>query len=114
MHRTRGAHAAAALAAGAAISGAAQSATGGCDGLEEVVGFTLVAATRVEGEFSGCDFDRLVAFENGLSLRCSEQRPTEAQQPPAYVFLRQIGLEGHTLSLLKVCIAGHMYNMREP
>lgn len=113
MHKRKQARAAATLAAGMAVCGAAQSAAG-CDGLEEVVGFTLVAATRVQGEFNGCEFDRLVEFENGLALRCSEQRPTEARQPPAYVFLRQIGLEGNTLSLLKVCIAGHIYNMRKP
>lgn len=113
MHKTTQARAAAVLATGMAVCGAAPCAAG-CEGLEEVVGFTLVAATRVQGEFNGCDFDRLVEFENGLALRCSEQRPTRTQQPAAYVFLRQIGLEGNTLSLLKVCIAGHMYNMRKP
>jgi hypothetical protein len=85
-----------------------------CDDLEQVVGFTLVASTRVQGEFQGCDYDRLVAFDNGLTLRCSEHRPKQAQHPKALVFLRQFDVGGGTVSMVKACIDGEIYATRKP
>jgi hypothetical protein len=113
-HHTKRARATALLAMGLALAGTARSAGDGCEGLEEVVGFTLVAATRVQGQFDGCAYDRLVAFENGLTLRCSQNLSTHAQQPRAYVFLRQLPVGDDALALVKVCIAGEMYTMRKP
>lgn len=84
-----------------------------CDELDEVVGYTLVAHTNVRGSFEGCDHDKLIEFDNGWILRCSEYGYSYAYHPDAFIFAKRITYQGRTLTILKVCIDDEMYDMRE-
>src|SRR5437879_10788045 len=39
--------------------------------LTNLEGYTIIAATQVEGDFEGCDFDKVIRFTDGKRLRCS-------------------------------------------
>jgi len=42
-----------------------RSAFADCDA-EELVGYTILARTSVNGDFEGCDFDRVIRYANGM------------------------------------------------
>lgn len=86
-----------------------------CD-LSRVVGYTLVAAKTVthyieEGRgrneskdgFEGCDFDRIIVFEDGTGVRCAGFGYQFAFRPTAYVFAR----DGN----MKMCVDDELYDI---
>jgi hypothetical protein len=82
-----------------------------CD-LSRVVGFTLVAkktvvayiedGKRVDG-FNGCNFDRVLVFEDNTGLRCDEYNYAYAYMPDAYLFA--------TSTRIKGCIDDEWYDL---
>ena len=39
-------------------------------------GWVIAAVTQVDGSFSGCEYDRAIAFINGMVFKCSEYKST--------------------------------------
>lgn len=82
-----------------------------CD-LGRVVGFTLVAkktivayiehGSRVDG-FNGCNFDRILVFEDNTGLRCAEYNYAYAYRPDAYLFANSTSIKG--------CIEDEWYDL---
>ena len=42
------------------------------DALAGLVGFTIVAASKVKGDFEGADFEKLVGLDNGMIFQFNE------------------------------------------
>lgn len=53
-----------------------------------LVGFTIVAATNVRGDFEGADFDKPVALDNGMIFTFSTYSYTYSYRPSAVVMAR--------------------------
>jgi hypothetical protein len=79
--------------------------------LDRVVGYTLVTKKVVAGyiqndkksdEFSGCDFDRILVFDDNTGVRCSGYSYHYAYRPTAYIFVGS--------SALKLCIDGDWFD----
>jgi hypothetical protein len=70
--------------------------------LGELVGFTVVADTNIQGEFEGPDFDRVVKLDNGWVVEFHEYDYFYEYHPEVVVLARQIG----TVVLYKVGIEG--------
>ncbi len=84
-----------------------------CD-LSSLVGYTLIAAKTVDGsidkdgqrtsDFNGCDYDRVIVFDDGTGVACSQYGYQYAYRPKAYVFARG--------SALKLCVGSQVYEAR--
>jgi hypothetical protein len=82
-----------------------------CD-LSRVVGFTLIAkktvvayiedGKRVDG-FNGCNFDRVLVFEDNTGLRCDGYNYAYAYMPDAYLFAASTSIKG--------CIEDEWYDL---
>ena len=48
-------------------------------------GYAIVAETRVDGEFEGCDFFKEVQLMNGLVFVCSEYKYTYSYMPEVFI-----------------------------
>jgi len=64
--------------------------------LEKVIGYTLVAKKTVtssiqnderKDEFSGCEFDRIIVFDDNTGIRCTGYSYHYAYRPEAYLFV---------------------------
>lgn len=80
------------------------SAIADCD-LDYVVGYTLIASKYVDGfykdgekksGFEGCDYDRIIIFDDGTGVRCTTYSYTYSYHPKAYIFSNG--------SSLKMCV----------
>ncbi len=66
-----------------------------CD-LDDFVGYTLIAAKYVSGyidkdnkrssNFEGCDWDRIIVFEDNTGVRCRGYSYSYSYRPKAYIF----------------------------
>jgi len=63
------------------------------DALAGLVGYTIVAASTVAGEFEGADFDKLVKLDNGMVFEFQEYSYTYSYRPTAVVLARTYSLE---------------------
>lgn len=75
-----------------------------CD-LDQMVGYTLIAKKIIAGsitdekkedEFSGCDFDRILIFDDNTAVRCTNYSYHYAYRPTAWIFVKS--------SSIKLCI----------
>jgi hypothetical protein len=82
-----------------------------CD-LDDVVGYTLVASRDIvahldKGErtddFEGCDYDRIIVFDDNTGVRCSSYGYSYSYRPKAYVFSNG--------SSMKMCVEGEFYDI---
>jgi len=105
--RSTGCRLALALIFGAAPTGAYAR----CN-LDSVVGYTLVAAKYVAGyiengerkdDFEGCNFDRIIVFDDNTGAKCVGYSYTYAYRPEAYIFI--LG------NNIKACIEDEMYDL---
>jgi hypothetical protein len=69
-----------------------------------------VVSTNVSDEFEGCDYDRIIIFDNGYGLRCSEYKYRYAYRPRVVILLvngrdPQITIDGDAF-------AGRLVRMR--
>jgi hypothetical protein len=75
-----------------------------------MVGWTLVAsiARRIDkgvqkGEFEGCEYDRIIVFDDNTGVRCTSYSYSYAFRPTAYIWGRG--------SFLKMCVSGSSYDV---
>jgi hypothetical protein len=80
-------------------------------GLRRLEGWTIISVTQVDGEFEGCDFDRVIKLMDGSALRCSTYSYTYSYSPDAIVFAKKASLEGGSFLMVKVLIEGELYDM---
>ena len=79
--------------------------------LTRLVGYTIVAVTQVDGEFQGCDFDKIIRFLDGKAFRCSSYGYTYAYMPDAVIFAKQTTYQGKSFATIKVLIEGEVFDM---
>lgn len=58
----------------------------------ELDGFTRVTTTRVNGEFEGADFDKVVQLENGMVFKFNTYKYSYAYRPEAAVYKRTFSI----------------------
>src|SRR6266850_4745556 len=77
----------------AAIALAAPSVTAA--DIEELAreGYAVIAETRVNGEFEGCDFDKRIPLTNGLLFVCSTYSYSYSYRPEVLI-LKHVGNGG--------------------
>jgi hypothetical protein len=63
------------------------------DDLAELVGYTIVDASHVDGEFEGSDFDKLVRLENGMIFEFLDYSYSYSYRPTAVVLALHLSLE---------------------
>lgn len=56
------------------------------DDLTELVGYTIIASSKVVGDFEGADYDKLVELDNGMIFRFKEYKYRYRYRPTAIVF----------------------------
>jgi len=62
-------------------------------------GYAVIAKTRVDGEFEGCDFDKRIPLKNGLVFVCSSYSYTYGYMPEVLI-LKHV-TNGDTKVLIK-------------
>lgn len=56
------------------------------DDLTELVGYTIIASSKVVGDFEGADYDKLVELHNGMIFRFKEYKYSYSYRPTVIVF----------------------------
>ena len=74
-------------------------------------GWTIAATTKVDGEFEGCEFGKMIQFLNGFTLECSTYHYTYSYMPDAVIFVRTLNHEGKAFFQVKALIGDHVYDM---
>ena len=74
-------------------------------------GWTIAETTKVDGEFEGCDFDKVIHFFSGIALVCSTFHYTYAYMPDAVIFVRALNHKGNEYFQMKALIGDHVYDM---
>lgn len=83
-----------------------------CD-LSDLVGYTLVAQKTIAGyienenrgeDFEGCNFDRIIVFDDNTGVQCLTYSYSYSYRPEAYIFV-----EGPTS--MKMCVEGELYDV---
>lgn len=77
---------------------------------QQLKGWTLIDVTNVDGDFEGCDYDRRIPLENGLTLRCDSYGYSYAYRPAAVVFAK--GTTPGAPLYIKALINDKVYNMQ--
>jgi hypothetical protein len=80
--------------------------------LEELVGWSIVASTQVDGAFEGCDFDKKIRLTNGMSLTCRTYSYSYSYRPRVIVFAQSVTHQGKSFSLIKALINDRLYDMQ--
>lgn len=93
------------------LSAAPASADRCARALRRLEGWTILSVTSVDGEFKGCDFDRVVRFTDGSAYRCSTYSYTYSYSPDAIIFGKTMSYQGGTYATIKVLIEGEIYDM---
>ena len=55
------------------------------DDLDDLVGYKIVARKTIDGEFEGCDFDKLIVFDDRTILRCESYGYQYSYRPTAVI-----------------------------
>jgi hypothetical protein len=81
--------------------------------LDYLIGYTLIASKTIDGyveqgkrkdDFEGCDFDRIIVFDDNTGVRCTSYSYSYSYRPTAYIF-------SHGRGLMKMCVEGEMYDI---
>jgi hypothetical protein len=93
-----------------------RSAFADCDAEEELVGYTILAHTSVNGDFEGCDFDRVIRYANGMKTTRAGYSYTYSYGPDATVYAGPTTRIGPKNGFcggcdIKVCIEDELYDM---
>lgn len=70
--------------------------------LSELVGWTVLADTNIQGEFEGPDFDKVVKLDNGWIIEFHDYDYFYEYHPEIVIFARQF----HDVTLYRVLIDG--------
>jgi hypothetical protein len=89
--------------------------------LSSYVGYTIVAAKTVTGyrdkngkhshEFEGCDFDRVIVFDDGTKLTCSSYSYSYSYRPEAVILMKNSEYQGRTFALVVMIVDDEEYEM---
>lgn len=71
---------------------------------EALVGYTVIAATHITGEFNGADYDKLVKLDNGMIFEWTTYHYHYAYHPVAVVFGKNVTISGKTITVYKIWI----------
>jgi hypothetical protein len=63
------------------------------DHFNELVGYTVIAATSVAGDFEGADFDKVVKLDNGMIFEFTSYNYSYSYRPGAAVLARTVPVE---------------------
>ena len=75
-------------------------------------GWTIAAVTQVRGDFEGCDFDRVIGFDSGWTLTCSEYSYSYSYRPDAVIFAKTMQFRGRSYWMIKALIDDEFYDMQ--
>jgi hypothetical protein len=79
--------------------------------LERLIGYTLVAAKTVQShidkgikkdDFEGCDYDRIIVFEDDTGVKCASYSYTYSYRPKAYIFVSNRDI--------KICVNDELFD----
>lgn len=79
--------------------------------LRKLEGYTVVAVTAVDGEFQGCEFDRVIKLQNGSRYKCSTYGYTYSYSPDALVFAKVSSFQGKSIATVKLLVEGEIFDM---
>jgi len=77
------------------------------DDLTELVGYTVIASSKVVGDFEGADYDKLVELHNGMIFRFKEYKYSYSYRPTVIVF----AFPYKSIVLYKLIIKDKIYNV---
>jgi hypothetical protein len=79
--------------------------------LKKVEGYVVYAVTSVDGEFNGCDFNKVIKLQDGTAFKCSTFAYTYAYSPDAVVFVKVTELQGRKLAQVKLLVENELMDM---
>lgn len=95
------------------LSVGAITANGDCTSeLQQLVGWTVISATEVDGEFEGCDFDKHIRMTDGSVYTCAEYNYTYSYNPEAIVFGKKVTYQGKSFVNIKILIEDELFEMQ--
>lgn len=74
----------------------------------------IAPVTQVDDSFSGCEYNRAMAFINGMVFKCSEYKhdfSLSSFSPEAVIFAKATKYEGRKVYESKVLTGAHVYGM---
>lgn len=79
--------------------------------LSKVEGYVVYAVTTVDGEFNGCDFNKVIKLQNGTAFKCSTYAYTYTYNPDAIVFVKVAQFQGKSIAQVKLLVEGELMDM---
>ena len=79
--------------------------------LSKLEGYTVLAVTQVDGEFTGCDWDRPIKLRNGMVLKCRTYSYSYSYAPDAAVFAKSFQHQGKSFAQIRLLVDGEVYDM---
>jgi hypothetical protein len=82
--------------------------------LDQFVGYTLLAKKTIKGfiqegvendEFSGCDYDRIIVFDDRTGVACDGYSYSFSYRPDAYIWSNG--------SSMKMCVGSSIYSVKQ-
>ncbi|EAP9510318.1 hypothetical protein L1O59_004418 [Salmonella enterica] len=74
---------------------------------KNLIGYTVIAVSKIDGNFDGCDYRKPIALENDMVLRCSSLDFGYAYYPMVVVLSKDMG-KGYSI---KTIIDNKVYDM---
>jgi hypothetical protein len=80
--------------------------------LDDLIGYTIIAKKTIIGrvdkdgrhdDFQGCDYGRIIIFDDNTGVACQEYGYEYAYRPDAYIMARG--------GSIKMCVEGDMYHV---
>jgi hypothetical protein len=84
--------------------------------LSDLIGYTLLARKTIAGyidnqkkgdDFEGCEFGRIIVFDDNTGVRCATYSYSYSYRPDAYIFARGVGPE------MKMCVEEELYDIAQ-
>lgn len=79
---------------------------------DDLVGWTILETTQVNGDFEGCDFDKQIRFSNGWTLTCSSYFYSYSYRPETVIFVKSFPYKGQNYWMIKALIGDEIYDMQ--
>jgi hypothetical protein len=90
--------------------------------LEKLVGWTLIDVKTIEGfyndegqyeeSFEGCNYDRIIKFDDGTIVECSSYGYQYAYRPNAFLFGKSVNHNGKSFTMFKMLVEDDLYDIR--
>lgn len=89
--------------------------------LENNIGWTIIDSKTIDGyrdpgeekkdDFEGCDYNRIIFFNDGTAVRCNSYGYQYAYNPTAIILGRTLNYKGKTYTLYKMIVEGEEYDL---